>query len=122
MNIKTNDVIEGINYNEMWIHLEKESRFIDNVPWERHYSSILSGLEKIKEEVIGAAMKLSAQRSGYESLGEDATTDLMWVLSLLFVKRTIDMLTLKSTNEAKDEKYRIAHQNLLSRYQKIIDG
>ena len=122
MDIKTNDIIEGINYNEMWRHLETESRFIDNVPWERHYQSILSGLEKIKEDVITAAMKLSTQRSEYECLGEDGTTDLIWVLSLLFIKRTIDMLKLKSSNEAKDEKYRIAHQNLLNRYSKIIDS
>ena len=88
---------------------------------------LLDGLTRIEDKVIKGSMKLNQERLEY-SLGGDAPTDIAWILSIMFIKRTMDMIWLKSDYEKLDEKEKKdrtkencdAHNRLLDRYDKIL--
>lgn len=127
-----NNIIEGINYHRMWKKFEDAVASYKKSPWS--YESVLFGLKEIEEEVNIALDGLENKRKkDYQyiknnlqfCLGNDRITDYAWILSLLFVKRTMDMIWLKSNDEKREVekgKYNCEwHKKLLIRYCKILN-
>lgn len=125
-----NDIIEGIDYYAMWKKFEDAVVSYKKLPMP--YESVLFGLREIEREVNTVLKDLENKRKEYQYikdnlqcyLGPDRITDYAWILSLLFVKRTIDMIWLKSSDEDRETeqgKYNCDwHKKLLDRYCKIL--
>lgn len=114
-------IIDGIDYRKLWREMEDKAKF-QKVTWEDHYCHVLMGICKMREEIVEASMNLSeARKKDKPPLGYDPPTDIMWVLSIIFVLRTIEMLNLKSTNKKESTEDRQAHTNLLKKYVSILN-
>lgn len=125
-----NDVIEGINYREMWDKFEDAAVSYNKSPMS--YESVLFGLKEIEGEVNTAVKDLENKRMRYQyikdnlpyQLGPDRITDYSWILSIMLAKRTMDMIWLKSEHGTREKEQGEgncdAHRKLLDRYCRIL--
>lgn len=83
--------------------------------------SVLKAVKSMSSELFTALMLIEKKREDYVDLGKDSPTDLYWVLSVLFVLRTIGMLYSKSTDNNRTSNNRSAHKQLLDRYVSVLE-
>lgn len=114
MEISIND---RINYRQLAENIEKIHGGWSDCSFNNEmYKKFVSKLEtdEAQEEIIGATEKLILKiekKEGITGLHSDYPTFIFWVLSLMFVSRTLDILKDKGSNE--ERKLKNGEKNLL---------
>lgn len=76
--------------------IDSQAEF-ENTVWEGHIYATLRGISKLKPEIVDALKRLQPNIGrGNKILGQDGPTDVIWIISLLFIIRTIGILGSKS--------------------------
>jgi hypothetical protein len=82
--------------------------------WEDHIGATLKAIRELRFEIVDVSQQLQPViRGGGDVIGQDGPTDVIWVMSLLLIIRTIGMLGSKSSDSRRPEDNRKAHSRLL---------
>jgi len=85
--------------------------------WKEHIDATLGAIRELKREIVLALEEFQPEIGrGNSGLGPDGPTDVMWIISLLFIIRTIGILGSKSTDNRRPEENKREHARLLERY------
>jgi hypothetical protein len=85
--------------------------------WEGHIDATLKGIHELKNDIVSVLQQFQPEIGrGNKGLGQDGPTDVMWIMSLLFIIRTIGILGSKCTDKRRSEENRKEHARLLRRY------
>jgi hypothetical protein len=85
--------------------------------WEEHIDATLKGIQELKPDIVRALWEFQPEIGRRNNgLGQDGPTDVIWIISLLFIIRTIGMLGSKSTDNRRPEENKREHVRLLQRY------
>ncbi len=115
--------INEIDYGQLSRLIECRAKYKDPDSWEGHFSAIIRGLDKSQKELVESAIEISSNlKRGIPPLGQDAPTDIIWLLSILFVFRTLAMLQAKSRDPAISPENQNAHRVILEHYVHIINN
>jgi hypothetical protein len=110
-----NVAVHNIDLGSIAKKIDSQAEF-GNAVWEGHIDATLIGISKLKPEIVDALKRLQPQIGrGNKVLGQDGPTDVIWIISLLFIIRTIGILGSKSSDNRLKEN-RKAHAELLQTY------
>ena len=82
-----------------WVPLLNKSIKGQNLekPFEEHIDATLKGIQELKPDIVRALWEFQPEIGRRNNgLGQDGPTDVIWIISLLFIIRTIGMLELKA--------------------------
>ena len=109
-------MIDNIDMGSIAKQVDSKAEF-GNVIWERHVDATLRGIRELKPDIVLALQQLQTEIGRRNNaLGQDGPTDVIWIISVLFIIRTIGMIGSKSTDERRSEENRKEHAKLLERY------
>lgn len=74
------------------------------VIWEGHIDATLKGIWELKPAIVRVLQQFQPEIGrGNNELGQGGPTDVMWIISLLFIIRTIGILGSKRTDNRRSE-------------------
>ena len=83
---------------------------------ESHIEDVARALNELKLELTRAVEKLYSAIGRGQIVAGDGPTDLIWILSLTLMVRTLGMLGSKSKDLNRDQANRSEHNRFLDRY------
>jgi hypothetical protein len=93
-----------------------------NDAWNGHIDAALNGIQESKPDIVDGLEQLQPKIGrGNSALGQDGPTDVIWIISLVFITRTIGILGSKGSDERRSEENRKEHARLLERYLEDIN-
>ncbi len=114
--------INEIDYGQLSRLIEDRAKYRELDSWEGHFTSIVRSLDKSQKELVESAIEISKNLNRESPvLGEDGPTDINWLLSILFVFRTISMLESKSRDPNRSPENQNAHKGILENYLSLIN-
>ena len=113
--------LEDIDYGHLCREFSNATKLKDRDSWDGYVSSILSGLNAVKAEIINAYQQTCQKLNrGSGPLGFDHPTDVMWVISIILAMRTIGILKSKASDARRRRENRAAHRLLVDHYLNIL--
>jgi hypothetical protein len=114
--------IGNIDLGSIAKQINQKAEFRDTPIWEEHIDATLKGIRELKREIALALQEFQTDIGrGNNGLGLDKPTDVIWIISLLFIIRTIGILGSKSTDNRRSGENKKEHARLLERYIKDIN-
>jgi hypothetical protein len=108
--------IGNIDLGSIAKHIDSKAEFGKDI-WEGHIDATLKGIGELRPDIVRALQQFQPEIGrGNNGLGQDGPTDVMWIISLLLIIRTIGMLGSKGIDKRRSEKNMKEHARLLERY------
>jgi hypothetical protein len=108
--------IGNIDLGSIAKQIDSKAQFKE-ASWEEHIDATLKGIRELKGEIVLALQEFQPEIGrGDKALGPDGPTDVIWIISLIFIIRTIGILGSKSTDNRRSEENKREHARLLEQY------